>query len=74
MPPKRKPKPKPVIYTDSYPTEGQSITNDGDAIRMPNGRLFKRTVLPVGKGLDIHKRMEQEAVEDLSQMDYDPDA
>ncbi len=74
MPPKRKPKPQSVIYTDSYPTEGQSITSNGDAIRMPNGRLFKRTVLPKGEGLDIHKRMEQAEVIDLNQQYYDPDA
>ncbi len=73
MPPQRKKKEPVKIYTEQYSTEGQRVSADGSQVRMTNGRLFQRTVLPAGDGLDIKKRMEQEEVIDLNQMDFDPD-
>lgn len=36
----------PKHYPHSYETKTQAVSKDGSTIRMENGHVFKRTVLP----------------------------
>ena len=45
------PKPPTKLFETTYSTNNQTLTSDGNFVRMSDGRLFKRTVLPRGSGL-----------------------
>ena len=69
--PKKKPK-EVKYYTEGYATEGQSVTGDGSAVIMNNGRRFKRVVLPSvaeAKPQQIKEEIQlDEAFEELDQV------
>ena len=41
-----RPKKQTKTYHDAYNTSDQQVSKDGATIRMANGHVFKRTVLP----------------------------